>query len=273
VLRSSQKVAGKSALWYSMYLHTLLELGRPASVHDAVFREGVAQFPEYVQLYFDYIRAHLPQWGGSEREPFAVVEAVTHGGKSDADAILYARMMWAISEGAHFRENSDIFPKGAKWPVVKRGFQLMHERFPNSSWNATNFMKFACMVNDKEAFEEAHDAAGANAEKYATQIGISLKMCEEKFRPMSATQERYERLIDTLTSPMSDIVRSCKKNDSKVVERFSAYMAQRVLIDKMEKEEKPEQPWAHAKPITALQEIDAKNAKAICDGMGFSSLR
>lgn len=273
VLRSSRTIAGKSAIWYSMYLETLLELGRPASDLDTVFREGVARFPDYDQLYFEYLRAHLPQWSGSEQEPFAVVQAITNGGESDVDAIRYARMMWYIAQNAHFRENTDIFPKGAKWPVMQRGFQLIHERFPNSSWNATNFMSFACKANDSEAFAVWHEAAGAHSEKYALQIGMNMKMCEERFRPMSATQRRYERLIDTLNGPMADIIRSCGKNDARVVASFRAYMTQRNLIDKMEKEEKPEQPWVHAKPIAGLLQIDPENGEAICDGMGFSSQR
>lgn len=273
VLRASRTIAGKSAIWYVMYLDTLLELGRPASDRDAAFREGVARFPDYDQLYFEYLRAYLPQWGGSEQEPFAVVDAITNGGKSDEDAIRYARMMWYVSQAAHFRENSDIFTKGAKWPVMKRGFQLIHERFPDSVWNASNFLSFACNANDKEAFAVWRADVGANSGKYEHQIGMSMKMCEEKFRPMSATQWRYERLIDTLNSPMADIIRSCGKDDSKVVASFRAYMAQRNLIDRMEKEEKPESLWAHVKAIATLQKIDAENGAAICDGLGFNFQR
>ncbi len=142
-LRASQPTAGKTAIWYSMYLDILLGLGRPASDIDAAFREGVAKFPGYYPLYFNYVRVQLPQWSGSNKKAFTAIEKITKGGRTDADAILYARMMWYLEKSAHFGmdNNSNLFELGAKWDVMKRGFQLISKQFPDSLWNASNFRR------------------------------------------------------------------------------------------------------------------------------------
>lgn len=274
VLTSCRPFASKSALWYTIYLDNALELGKPASDRDDVFREGVARFPDYHPLYFAYLRAHLRQWSGSEQQPFAVVEAITQGGKTDENAILYGRMMWFIQQNTRFRNRKGVLANGARWPVMKRGFMLIHERFPASLWNASNFLSFACTANDREAYPVWRAAVGADGEKHSGDADYDIATCDHKFRPMSETQWRYERLVETIHDPMAEMIRACGDGDNpKVLTSFREYMARRLLMDKMEKTQKPEEPWEQVTSLAMLQEVDPANATAACKAMGFGSLK
>ncbi|MGF1679476.1 MAG: hypothetical protein ACFCUX_09830, partial [Candidatus Methylacidiphilales bacterium] len=87
-----------------------------------------------------------------ECHKFALEASKKHG------ADIYTRIFWHLSgytDQEHFFKAT-----GADWPMMKAGFERLLERWPDSTWNKTNYCLFACLAKDRETARRLFDELG-----------------------------------------------------------------------------------------------------------------
>jgi len=130
--------------WYDVMQTVALGQGWPWPEYEAMTQQGLRRWPDYFDLYFSACYHLLPRWHGDagDWERFAAKSADS----SPLGDELYARMTWSV---VNFYD--DVFRETEiSWPRVKRGFEQMLERFPESNWNRNYFLRFALIARDAE---------------------------------------------------------------------------------------------------------------------------
>jgi hypothetical protein len=131
-----------------------LAMGRGLSTEEVrvIFEEGIGRWPEYHELYVAEAVRLLPRWRGRpgdwERWLAEVTEPETELGDE-----LYARVTWAQS--VYYKNQKGVFEgAAADWGRVKRGFDVMRKRFPDSLWNLNAYARFAAYAADRAVARE-----------------------------------------------------------------------------------------------------------------------
>jgi len=132
---------------YSSWLGMATGLGLPTTETEPVFEECVARWPEFHSLYFAEAMRLLPRWHGRPGEWEEWLADRTSAGDEFSDE-LYARVVWAQS--GFYRGEGGVFEgSDADWNRVKRGFEVMRKRYPDSSWNLNAYAKFSSDAGDR----------------------------------------------------------------------------------------------------------------------------
>jgi hypothetical protein len=130
ILIAAERLGPDCPVYYSTRLRVAFALGAPRPECDEMFEEGIKSFPNYARLYFLQANFLLPRWFGArgEWEAFATAAANRLGGE-DGD-MLYAQIAWSMHEKRIF---GNVFAESAiEWPRVKRGFETLCRRYPES---------------------------------------------------------------------------------------------------------------------------------------------
>jgi hypothetical protein len=129
----------------------LLEIGRGLGWNkaeiEAISEAGLKLAPHDVELVFDTLYAYLPKWGGSARQLDGYIRRATERTKADYGTGMYARLYSIAADsqyGQALFENSH-----ADWPKMKRAYEDMHARFPNSPTRRNRFAYMACVARDR----------------------------------------------------------------------------------------------------------------------------
>ncbi len=134
-------------------------LGLSSTEVTPVFTEGVQRWPEYHDLYFAEAVRLLPRWKGrpGEWEKWLALETTP---ETDVTDEIYARVVWAQAD--YYKNEKGVFEGSeAEWPRVKRGFEVMRKKYPESWWNLNAFARFAAYAADRDTAREIHkDLAG-----------------------------------------------------------------------------------------------------------------
>lgn len=151
VLARSREKSGSCAWFYEEWLKVLLGLGSGPEVGAAVFEAGLDKFPDYHPIYNQRLWVLMPRWGGSYEEIDQFIDDVTRRNLGKEGEALYTRLyMWVDSwEGIQFELFRDSL---AKWSRMKNGFDLLLERYPQSTWIPNSFAAYACRAGDKETY-------------------------------------------------------------------------------------------------------------------------
>jgi hypothetical protein len=151
LLAESRDESGSCAWYYEEWQKVLLGLGSDPEVGAAAFEAGVKQFPDYTPIYNQRMWALMPRWGGSYEEIDRFIDDVTRRNLGSEGEALYTRLyMWIDSwEGLEFELFHDSL---AKWPRMKAGFDLLRERYPQSTWIPNSFAAYACRAGDRETY-------------------------------------------------------------------------------------------------------------------------
>jgi hypothetical protein len=271
ILHEGHDAASTSPAWYSMYMDATLGLdGHDADV-ERYFREGSARFPDYYELYFAYLQRKLPQWFGSRQELFAAIDGISRHGQSDESPALYARLVWSASNGLRLKDGW-ITDQGADWNAMRRGFDLIHADFPHSTWNAANFMTFACHAKDRESYQKWRNFLGENVERYTSDLDVDVFECDRRLRPMSAATENYERHLDSLDAINARLISACyaePRDAREVAAGFRQLLDWRNTAFELIEREKPEMTGIPPAP-GALEKVKPGNPKAVCDALKFN---
>lgn len=126
-----------------------LAMGAGLSTEEAQksFAEGAERWPEYYDLYFAEAMRLLPRWQGKVGEWEEWLAEQTKYGNEVSDE-MYARVVWSLLD--YHPENGGIFKTTkADWGRVKRGFEAMRKRFPESWWNLNAFAKMSQWAGDR----------------------------------------------------------------------------------------------------------------------------
>lgn len=178
VLESLRPRAGKYPAWYSTAIFNKLDMGdRDAA--GAIFKEGVAAFPEYHSIYFAMARSVEPRWGGSPEayERYAT-EAARLAKAFEAEG-MYVRLYWLVdfSRGVPFESPSAKIPD---WTKLRKGIELLTAKYPSSAHNMNHFASLACRAGDKALYLDLRRKLGVHADASIFKTA-TLEACDLRF--------------------------------------------------------------------------------------------
>jgi hypothetical protein len=157
VLDGAKTLSPGCPMWWQVYQRVALGQGWPREDYDALFKEAKAFEPEF-HLY-DVSRAHflLPRWHGEEGEWAKVAEAqIPIQGATGYE--IYARVVWEMST-----YNEDVFGESnASWRKVRKGFEELTARHPDSIELLNRYCRMACFADDRTLARKLFERIGAN---------------------------------------------------------------------------------------------------------------
>jgi len=131
--------------------HVLLEIGNnldwDIETLKAIQQDGLKQNPDDIMLYFDMLTPLLPKWHGNARVLDKYIREATKQSQAEFGTGMYTRLysMAAEQEYGHaLFENSLV-----DWPTMKKGYEDMFTRFPNSPERRNRYAYMACLAKDR----------------------------------------------------------------------------------------------------------------------------
>lgn len=129
----------------------LLRIGTGLGWDDATLRriqqDGLKRNADDVMLYFDMLTPLLPKWGGDPDTLDRYIRQATKETQADYGMGMYARLYGAAADmdfGHRLFEDSQV-----DWPTMKKGYEDMQARFPNSPARRNHFAHMACLAKDR----------------------------------------------------------------------------------------------------------------------------
>jgi hypothetical protein len=120
--------------------------GWPRQEYEKLFGAATEYEPAYASYYFRKIIFLLPRWYGKEGEWEKFAEEASNRAGGEAGDILYARIGWFVHDLGFYR---DIFRETQiNGNRVKRGYELMLKRYPDSLTVAAQFARLAVINGD-----------------------------------------------------------------------------------------------------------------------------
>jgi hypothetical protein len=114
---------------------------------ETIQREGLKRNPDDLMLYFDMLTPLLPKWHGDARILDNYIREVAKQTQTDYGMGMYARLYSAAADreyGHALFENSLV-----DWPTMKKGYDDMQARFPNSPGRINRYAYMACLAKDR----------------------------------------------------------------------------------------------------------------------------
>jgi hypothetical protein len=183
-LMDSKQGSSRIPSWYS----NAISVGLNANISEpelrGLFEEGIARHPDYLPIYFDYMRNYAPRWGGTfESADKFILEQVAAKTNVDGE-VLYTRLYWMLDQ--YNGQQPSLFEESlVSWPRMRKGFEQMMREFPDSEWNRANFASYACRAHDATSYGKLRPKVQAPQFENAAPDGISLDVCDARF--MKAT--------------------------------------------------------------------------------------
>lgn len=130
ILQAAHELPEKCPGWYTAWMQVALAAQVPREEYERVFAESVRFYPDYRTAYFSKVYYLQTRWYGTpgEWEMFAANSA-DHFGGEEGD-IFYAQIFWFIHDIRLF--GNPVAETRVEWPRVRRGFEAMRRRNPNS---------------------------------------------------------------------------------------------------------------------------------------------
>jgi hypothetical protein len=110
-------------------------------------QDGLKRNPDDVMLYFGMLTPLLPKWGGDPETLDRYIRAAAKQTQADYGMGMYARLYATAADedfGHKLFENSLV-----DWPTMKKGYEDMQARFPNSPGRRSHFAHMACLAKDR----------------------------------------------------------------------------------------------------------------------------
>lgn len=113
----------------------------------AIQQEGLKRNPDDVTLYFGMLTPLLPKWGGDPETLDRYIREAAKQTQADYGMGMYARLYATAADedfGHKLFENSLV-----DWATMKKGYEDMQARFPNSPRRRSHFAHMACLAKDR----------------------------------------------------------------------------------------------------------------------------
>ena len=110
-------------------------------------QDGLKRNPDDVMLYFGMLTPLLPKWGGDTKTLDRYIREATKQTQADYGMGMYARLYATAADlnfGHALFEDSLV-----DWPTMKKGYEDMQARFPNSPGRRNHFAHRACLAKDR----------------------------------------------------------------------------------------------------------------------------
>jgi len=113
----------------------------------AIQQEGVKRNPDDIELYFDMLDPLLPKWHGNARTLDKYIRDIARKTQADYGMGMYA---WLYSLAAEQDFGRALFEDSlVDWPTMKKGYEDMFTRFPNSPERRNRYAYMACLAKDR----------------------------------------------------------------------------------------------------------------------------
>lgn len=143
--------------WYTQMFIVTRGEGWPNDKFMDLVSEGLEGNPYFYPIYFSALRSLLPKWGGSLEAIDAFALAAVKYTEEEEGQGMYARIYWSAS-GMEY--GNDLFTRtNVDWSKMSAGIDDVLARFPDQ-WNINNFLRFACLAEDREKTRELIALAG-----------------------------------------------------------------------------------------------------------------
>jgi hypothetical protein len=144
----------------------------------AIQQEGLKRNPDDVILYFAMLKPLLPKWGGNLKALDRYIREATQQTQAEYGMGMYARLYSAAADedfGHALFEDSLV-----DWPTMKKGYEDMQARFPNSPARRNHFALMACLAKDRPTLVALLAELGRNidASKWGPNPERSLEACQ-----------------------------------------------------------------------------------------------
>jgi hypothetical protein len=141
-------------------------------------QDGLKRNPDDVMLYFGMLTPLLPKWGGDTETLDRYIREATKQTQADYGMGMYARLYGAAADldfGHKLFEDSLV-----DWPTMKKGYEDMQARFPNSPERRNHFAHMACLAKDRPTLVALLAELGPNidASKWGPNPQRSLEACQ-----------------------------------------------------------------------------------------------
>ena len=272
LLLDARAVSSSLPSWYVDVMEVKLGLGRPTEDIDAVFRQGIAKFPEYAPLYFQRIRTASPMWGGDPEELVPLLTRIADAGAEPQRDLLYTRMAWFMQQMLL----GNLFDRGVDWPRMKRGFEALMAQHPKSDWNRSAYAAFACFAGDEDSYVALRRRLGDRLQREAFDSTVQIEYCDNRWEVDSAAEPVSEADIRAELHPIvRELYRACQLRDGQIPDPGVTYgMFEKVLklrrqLAGLQREYRPGL-IADGPLMQDLEAADATDAASICSAMRSS---
>ncbi len=155
VFDDSKDLAEKCPQWWSTALTLGLGEEWPRAEYDRVWAAGKAYEPTFWTLDTKRSNFLATKWYGQPGEwEQAMEDAAAEPGGLGMET--YARCIWVQS--ANY---GDIFKESrATWAKTKEGYELMRQRYPDSTEVASAYCRLACLAGDRPTAKKLFDTLG-----------------------------------------------------------------------------------------------------------------
>lgn len=120
------------------------------SEYDRLFADAVALAPDYEWFYFKKVTFLQPKWYGTSEDEwhqFALETAAATEAKFGQT--LYTRIVWSAIDATP--RNMERFRAAhVDWPRMRKGFEELLQKYPDSLWNKNAFCFYAWASGDRE---------------------------------------------------------------------------------------------------------------------------
>ena len=178
-IESAKVRSARLPVWYEQALWIGADADADRATLTKIFREGIAKFPNYYPLYYAYGRNFVPRWGGTYQALDSFVRASVK--KHPEGDQLYARLYayFDFQNGM----NPDIFTESSvSWHRMRSGLELMMSTYPAGKHNQATLLAEACRAGDGAAYFKWRESVDVAEFWAVTPNGISLEICDARFR-------------------------------------------------------------------------------------------
>jgi parallel beta-helix repeat protein len=126
----------------------LMRSGRPTPELHKISQRAMAAHPCYYPTYYSTVTALLPRWGGSEAAVVSFAEQAADATKEQEGDAMYARI--AASALGYVGVAEYVEDYSFDWPRMKKGFEDILSKYPDSKFRRNGFCLMACAYKDRE---------------------------------------------------------------------------------------------------------------------------
>jgi hypothetical protein len=153
----------KCPTYWTLMISVGLGKQLPKEQLEDIFNQAIASEPDFVGYYVSRANFLLPRWYGSKGEwENELAKSADKMGGDDGDA-LYAQVVWSLNRHTYF---DNIFKENnLSWPRVKKGFEVLERRYPNSLAVKNEGAYLAVFARDAQGAREFFDETKGQMDK------------------------------------------------------------------------------------------------------------
>lgn len=150
VLLAAKEANPKDPEVYRNLLHAGILQGWPREKMDEMIKEAVAAAPDYYDCHYNMAFYLMERWYGEKGDWQSYANSLPDRIEGEDAYIVYAMLaaeMYLWYQDGFFAENQ---PDKISWTRMKRGFEAMMKKYPDSGKNLNRFAYFAWLAKDRE---------------------------------------------------------------------------------------------------------------------------